>query len=52
MQVSEHLWKAAQNEVKCEMIKRPLLSYWFMAHIVRCVRDLAANPPKQIRAPC
>ena len=50
MTVSEYLWRTSQSEVDCEMVKRPLLCYWFMGHIVRCVQNIAVNSPTLIRA--
>ncbi|KAI1786833.1 hypothetical protein LXA43DRAFT_1168655 [Ganoderma leucocontextum] len=35
--ISERFWKAAQEDVKCEMMTRPPLCYWFMAQIVRAL---------------
>ncbi|PIL35204.1 transcription factor [Ganoderma sinense ZZ0214-1] len=44
MQVSEYLWKASQEEEKWEMMNRPLLSYWFMGHIVRALLLYKSDP--------
>ncbi|TBU46253.1 hypothetical protein BD309DRAFT_858521 [Dichomitus squalens] len=44
MAVTQKIWDEAQMNPKSELINRPLLGYWFIAHILRAILLYKADP--------